>query len=182
MGIAWKKEKAEKAKKKQQENAKKEAEKRKKEVEKKKAELAEKKKKEEEEKKKKKEEGDKKEEEEKKEEHKEPPKVELTDEEKDVKFFKKALPDVAPQVIASTFGRFTTPAQDEGFDDIQYEWFKGDKADSYLKEWVLKQKRTTRIEDLKPGEYFKDKKVEFTKLKKEWQDKLKAHKASGKKK
>jgi len=203
--IAWKKEKAEKAKKKQQEKAKKEAEKRKKEVEKKKAELAEKKKKEEEEKKKKKEEGDKKEEEEKKEEPKEeekpkedekmeeekeeeaeedtePPKVELTDEEKDVKFFKKALPDVAPQVIASTFGRFTTPAQDEGFDDIQYEWFKGDKADSYLKEWVLKQKRTTRIEDLKPGEYFKDKKVEFTKLKKEWQDKLKAHKASGKKK
>merc|ERR1711966_448791 len=130
-------------------------EKRKKEVEKKKAELAEKKKKEEE-----------------AEEDTEPPKVELTDEEKDVKFFKKALPDVAQQVIASTFGRFTTPAQDEGFDDIQYEWFKGDKADSYLKEWVLKQKRTTRIEDLKPGEYFKDKKVEFTKLKKEWQDKL----------
>jgi len=209
---SWKQKKIEAAKKKEQAKKQKEAEKRKKEAEAKRKAAAEAKKKEEEEKKKQKEEKkdseDKKdgedkteekpaeekkeeapapmeedeEEKEEEEEEKEPPKVELTEEELKLNFMKKNTPDIAPQVLNSAYAKFTTPEQDEGFDDIQYEWFKGDKAQQYLKQWVLNKKLTTRMEDIRPGELFKKKLAEFNKLSKEWQDKLKAHKASGKKK
>jgi len=50
-----------------------------------------------------------------------------------------------------------------------------------LKKWVLQKKLTTKVEDIKPGKMFNDKMAEFTKLSKEWQDKLTAFQAAGKK-
>jgi len=111
----------------------------------------------------------------------EPPVAELTDEEKKVTFTAKNLKDLTPQVLSASFSKFTTPEMDEGFDDIQYEWQKAAGAKDYLKNWVLEKKLTTRIEDLRPGKEFSDKMVEFAKLCKEWQDKLKAFNATGKK-
>jgi len=54
----------------------------------------------------------------------EPPKVELSEEEKKVNFLPKQTPDLTQQVMASSYGKFTTPKEDEGFDDIFYEWSK----------------------------------------------------------
>jgi len=159
---------------------------------KRKAALAEKKKKEAEEKGEKVEEEEKKDEamEEKKEEKEaeeaeeetEAPTVELTDEEKKVFFAKKDQGDLDFKVMNASFSKFSTPEMDEGFDDIVFEWQKGDKAAQYLKQWVLNKKLTTRIEDIKPGKAFREKLAEFEKLSKTWQDKLKAYKAGPKKK
>jgi len=111
----------------------------------------------------------------------EPPKVELTDEEKSVSFAPKGVPDLAPHVLDKFYGKFSTPEKEEGFDDIQFEWLKGDKAKDYLKSWVQKKKLTSRIEDIKPGQHFKDTKASFDKTVGEWKEKLKAWTASGKK-
>jgi len=51
-----------------------------------------------------------------------------------------------------------------------------------LKDWVMKKKLTTRIDDIKPGQLFKTKKEEFAKLTKEWKEKLAAWSAGGAKK
>jgi len=119
---------------------------------------------------------------EKEDEESEPPVVELTDAEKKNYFLPKATPDLTPQVMSSSYGKFSTPDDAEGFDDIVYEWEKGEKATAYLKQWVLNKKLTTRVDDLRPGKDFKEKKEEFAKLTKEWKDKLAAWKAGGAKK
>jgi hypothetical protein len=121
------------------------------------------------------------EEEAKEEEEAEPPVVELTDEEKAVSFLPSQSTDLTPQVLASSFAKFTTPEKDEGFDDIKYEWEDAKKSAEYLKTWVLNKKLTTRIEDLKPGQFFKDKAAEFEKSLKAWQEKQKGLKKPAKK-
>jgi len=178
---AWKVSKTERERKKAAEKRKKDAEKAKKEAEKKKA--AEKAKKDGEEKK----EEDAPMEEEKEEpeaaepEETEPPAVELDEKEKEMLFTPKTIPDLAPGVLQASYSKFTTPEEEEGFDEIRYEWQKGDKATAYLKKWVTEKKLTTRIDDIKPGADFKTKSNEFEKLFKQWGEKLKAYKASPKK-
>jgi len=107
----------------------------------------------------------------------EEPVAELTEEEKQVFFLPKSVPDLTQQVMNSSFGKFSTPAKDEGFDDIRYEWQSGAKAADFLKKWVMEKKLTTRVEGIQPGKAFKEKKAEFDKLFKEWQEKLTAFKA-----
>lgn len=188
---AWKAKKAAATHKKAAALRVKEAQKKKKEMEKKRA--ADKKKKEDEEKKAKGEEVEEEQAEEEQQEEAEdskeasdeetePPVVELSEEEKSVSFLPKQTPDLTEQVMSSSFGKFTTPKEDEGFGDIFYEWSKADKADSYLKDWVMKKKLTTRIDNIKPGQVFRQKKDEFAKLTKEWKDKLAAWTAVGSKK
>jgi len=114
----------------------------------------------------------------------EAPTVELTDEEKKLTFLPnfKGTYDLDAKVMGSFFGKFSTPAGDEGFDDIKYEWQPEAKATAYLKEWVLNKKLTTRMDDIKPGKVFREKVVEFEKLCKQWKDKHAAFKAGGSKK
>jgi len=100
----------------------------------------------------------------------EPPAVELTDEEKATFFAPKKCPDLSSHVMSAAFSKFTTPNKSEGFDDIRYEWDSAEKANVYLKEWVANKKLNTRIEDLKPGEFFTAKAAEFGKLYQSWQD------------
>jgi len=88
---------------------------------------------------------------------------------------------LTPQVMASSYGKFTTPKEDEGFDDISYEWSKAEKAESYLKDWVMQKKATTRIDNIQPGQVFRQKKVEFAKLTKEWKEKLSGSKKTASK-
>jgi len=115
------------------------------------------------------------------EEEEEPPVVELTEEEKAMNFPKSAHADLTPAVLRSSYAKFTTPQDDEGFDDISYEWEDAAKSAAYLQNWVLNKKLTTRIDDIKPGQFFKDKAVEFEKAYKEWQTKQKATKKPAKK-
>jgi len=108
----------------------------------------------------------------------EPPKVELTDEEKAFNFLPVRKPDLASHDMTACFAQFSTPDKAEGFDDIRFEWEKGDKAKDYLQACLKKIKLNTRLESLKPGETFREKSTEFKKLFQEWQDKQKAFKSS----
>lgn len=141
---------------------------------------------EEEKKEEKKEEEDSDEEEEKddpmEEEEGEPPTVELTEEEKKMWFVPTgSVTDLTTNVLNKEFGKFTTPEEDEGFDEIRYEWQKKAKAKDYLKTWVQEKKLTSRIDDLVPGKASKERLAAFKKTIAEWQDKQRIFKASGKK-
>jgi hypothetical protein len=111
----------------------------------------------------------------------EPPAVELTEEEKAMCFLPKRLPDITPSVLSTCFGKFSIPEEEEGFDDIRYDWDKAAAAEVYLKNWVLQQKLTSRIDSIKPGEFFKEKLANFEKTLKDWQIKQKTTKKSAKK-
>lgn len=179
---AWKLKKADLERKKAADKRKKEAEKAKKEAEKKKA--AEKKAKEAAEgaEEKKEDEPMEEDKEEPEEPEEEQPVVELDDGEKQMSFMPKSTPDLTSQVMLSSYSKFTAPEEEEDFDEIRYEWQKGEKAKDYLKTWVAEKKLTTRVDDIKPGPDFKKKTNEFEALLKGWQEKLKAFKSSSKKK
>merc|ERR1712190_570184 len=88
----------------------------------------------------------------------EPPKVTLTDEDKKIKFRTTATPDITPQVFNTSFQKFSLPSKDEGFDDFRYEWSPAGECESYVKQYILAKKNTTRVEDIKPSPWFKEKK------------------------
>merc|ERR1719498_1049741 len=85
----------------------------------------------------------------------EAPKVSLTAEEKAIKFFDHKLKDLTEKELALTFTRFTLPESGE-FDKVQYAWAKEKDASSYVKDWILQRKLTTRVEDIAPGAAFKE--------------------------
>merc|ERR1711920_665547 len=101
------------------------------------------------------------------------PEVELSEEDKKVFFRPSPVPDLTPQVLSQSFGKFTLPQDDEGFDDIVYEWQGASKATDYLRSWVLNKKLTAPIDTLKPSDWFKEKNTKFVKQIKEWQEKQK---------
>merc|ERR1711870_232582 len=100
-----------------------------------------------------------------------PPKVELTADEKKAWHVKGGKPDMLPYVLSATFHQFSTPEKEEGFDEIRYEWAKQPKASEYIKNWVLERKLTTRIDDLKPGQWFLGKRSQWNSLIHSWQSK-----------
>eukprot|EP00933_Yihiella_yeosuensis_P070562 TRINITY_DN78679_c0_g1_i1.p1 TRINITY_DN78679_c0_g1~~TRINITY_DN78679_c0_g1_i1.p1 ORF type:complete len:831 (+),score=302.87 TRINITY_DN78679_c0_g1_i1:92-2584(+) len=107
----------------------------------------------------------------------EPPKAELSEEEKKLWHQPKlAVFDVAPGVLSKAFDKFSLPEKEEGFDELKYDWQPAGKAGDYLKEWILKTKATTRIDDLQPSQYFKDKQAAWTKQVAEWKTKQGAFK------
>eukprot|EP00928_Gymnodinium_smaydae_P087832 TRINITY_DN72025_c0_g1_i1.p1 TRINITY_DN72025_c0_g1~~TRINITY_DN72025_c0_g1_i1.p1 ORF type:complete len:777 (-),score=153.20 TRINITY_DN72025_c0_g1_i1:94-2424(-) len=101
----------------------------------------------------------------------EPPEVSLTEEEEAMKFLKGSVPDVSPLVLDKCFGSFALPDKGEGFEEVQYEWDDAATSSDYLRQWVLDKKRTSRIEDLQPGEWFKAKQTEYTKSLLSWKAK-----------
>merc|ERR1712190_494196 len=69
------------------------------------------------------------------EEETEPPVVELTEEEKKQWFRKPAVgatSDLTSVVLSQSFGKFTIPDQDEGFDDLRFEWQNAAESKEYL--------------------------------------------------
>lgn len=119
-------------------------------------------------------------EEEEEEEATEPEKAELTDEEKKLRFRPKTdgFSDLTPGVLNTFFGKFSIPDKSEGFADVRFEWQNEAKSKAYLKKWVLERKRTSRMEELTPSQWFKEKSSEWQKLFQEWQTKQKAFKAT----
>eukprot|EP00444_Apocalathium_aciculiferum_P037633 CAMPEP_0183486654 /NCGR_PEP_ID=MMETSP0370-20130417/180044_1 /TAXON_ID=268820 /ORGANISM="Peridinium aciculiferum, Strain PAER-2" /LENGTH=868 /DNA_ID=CAMNT_0025679973 /DNA_START=77 /DNA_END=2680 /DNA_ORIENTATION=+ len=112
--------------------------------------------------------------EEEEEEETEPPAVTLTDEEKKVNFAPKAIPDMTAAVMNKSFASFSVPEKAEGFDEVRYEWQKASECKAYLSKWMLEKKKTTRIEELKPGQWFNDTLKSFTEKFTAWQAKGKA--------
>mmetsp|Transcript_105937 Transcript_105937/g.188413 ORF Transcript_105937/g.188413 Transcript_105937/m.188413 type:complete len:999 (+) Transcript_105937:5-3001(+) len=97
----------------------------------------------------------------------EPPKVELTEEERQQKFRKSELPDIAAQVLGSCFSSFTLP-ENEGFDEVEYCWQPPDACKKHLKTWVQERKITTRIDDLTPSEWFRERWAQWQKDLQSW--------------
>merc|ERR1712039_781536 len=81
----------------------------------------------------------------------EPPKVELSAEEKKNYFRKPLIPDISSYQMGISFGKFSVPEKDEGFDDVKFEWSKEKECKEYVKTWIRDRKSTTRIEDLTPS-------------------------------
>jgi len=113
----------------------------------------------------------------------EPPTAELSAEEQKLWFQPKVgAGDLAPAVLSKAFASFTIPEKEEGFDAINYEWQQEAKSKEYLRKWVVETKLTSRIEDLQPSQYFKDKAAAWQKQFGEWQTKQRAFKAAAPKK
>mmetsp|Transcript_26699 Transcript_26699/g.61447 ORF Transcript_26699/g.61447 Transcript_26699/m.61447 type:complete len:897 (+) Transcript_26699:53-2743(+) len=105
-----------------------------------------------------------------------PPEVVLTEEEQKTWFRPKPVTDLTTAVLSQAFGTFTLPEEGEGFDAIDYEWDDATKSQDYLRNWVLERKRTSRIEDLVPSDWFKERLGSWHKSFEEWNAKQKAHK------
>merc|ERR1711957_264991 len=70
-------------------------------------------------------------------------------------FLPKAHVDVDSSVISREFGKFSIPTKAEGFDELRFEWQDESGSKEYLQKWVLDRKLHARMEDLKPGEWFR---------------------------
>lgn len=70
------------------------------------------------------------------------------------------------------------PDKEEGFDEIKFDWSKKQKCAEYLKAWVLEKKNTTRIEDLKPSEWFNTEWTRWQKTMQTWHSKQNEHRAA----
>merc|ERR1712176_287650 len=107
----------------------------------------------------------------------EPPKVELTEEDKKINFRAPKTKDLADNVLTKWFGQFSMPEKSEGFDEIQYEWQNEKVSTEYLQKWRREKKLNTTVNDLQPGEWFKTTLTEFQKTTDEYKAKQKAFKA-----
>lgn len=101
----------------------------------------------------------------------EPPKVELTEEEKAQVFHVHQTKDLSDQTMNLFMRKFGVPTKAEGFDKISYAWQEGDAALAYLKNKVQEKKVLARLDALQPGEWFREKFGAWTKQISEWQTK-----------
>merc|ERR1711972_452892 len=106
----------------------------------------------------------------------EPPKVELSAEEKKNYFRKPLIPDISSYQMGISFGKFSVPEKDEGFEEIKFDWSKEKECKEYVKTWIRDRKSTTRIEDLMPSEWFNEKWKMWQKLVQQWHSKLQYYK------
>jgi len=90
--------------------------------------------------------------------------VTLTDEEKAIVFRKQTVPDMATNTIAKFFTKFSIPTKEEGFDAVDFLWQNESVATKHLQDLVLQKKLSSRVEDIKPGEWFKTQHKEFLAL------------------
>merc|ERR1719215_716440 len=86
--------------------------------------------------------------------------------------------DLTTTTLNQSFGSFCIPEKSEGFDELRFEWQDAAQSKDYLRKWVLDKKRTSRIEDLQPGQWFQEQAKEWQKLFAEWQAKQKVFKSS----
>jgi len=85
-------------------------------------------------------------------------------------------------VLNSCFGNFSVPSKSEGFNEVIFEWRNEKESSTYLKNWILERKRTSRVDDLKVSQWFYDKHKDWLKQFADYQVKLEASKPSEEKK
>jgi len=103
------------------------------------------------------------------------PKVALTAEEKSVRFFNHPTSDLTAYALATSFTKFTVP-EDSEFDSVKYSWAKEKEAATYVKNWVLEKKLTTRVEDIVPSAWFKTKNAAWATESGKWKSKANEYK------
>lgn len=95
--------------------------------------------------------------------------VELTDEEKSLWFPQDdKISDLTAKDISAHFADFSIPTKAEGFDEVRFVWSKQAISEEYLASWIKERKLTQRIEDLQPGNWFKEQWVEWQRLYEAW--------------
>merc|ERR1712217_80126 len=107
-----------------------------------------------------------------------PPKVELTAEEKAMCFVKVTTPDLTPTTLNTSFGSYSVPDKAEGFDDIKFNWSAAAKSKEFLKTYILDKKATTRVEDITPSAWFREKNASWEKSEQKWRKAVSDYKAS----
>merc|ERR1712129_335212 len=83
----------------------------------------------------------------------------------------KAGGDLTYKELSASFSSFTIPTKEEGFDEIRYIWQGEEACSPFLKQWILEQKLTQRVEDLEPGSWFKEQMGEWHHLMQVWRQK-----------
>jgi len=94
--------------------------------------------------------------------------VELTEEEKALKYLPNTSVDIAERELARSYASFTLPKTSEGFDQVDFVWEKEEPCGKFLKSWVLEKKQTQRAEELVVGDDFKQLSSEWLKTVGEW--------------
>merc|ERR1712228_957509 len=94
-----------------------------------------------------------------------------TDEEKKLWFRKKETPDLPQKDLSASYASFTIPAEDEGFESVDFVWQPKAACEEYFRKWVLERKLTQRVEELQPSEWFKGKWAEWQKILGTWKKK-----------
>jgi len=106
-----------------------------------------------------------------------PPKVELTPEEKTEWFRKGRQPmDLSTSVLNASIAKFSLPEESEGFDEVRFAWQQLSVCTEYMRRWVLERKLTTRIEDLQPSDWFREKWQDWQKDLQTWHAKHREYK------
>merc|ERR1712194_873127 len=101
--------------------------------------------------------------------------VELTSEEKSTWFAKSASEDLTQKDLAKSFPSFSLPGKGEGFDAVKHAWQKEAKAAEYVKAWISERKLTQRVEDLTPGDRFREQSSEWNHVVQEWRKRSNDH-------
>eukprot|EP00928_Gymnodinium_smaydae_P099365 TRINITY_DN9457_c0_g2_i3.p1 TRINITY_DN9457_c0_g2~~TRINITY_DN9457_c0_g2_i3.p1 ORF type:complete len:794 (-),score=272.30 TRINITY_DN9457_c0_g2_i3:173-2554(-) len=94
--------------------------------------------------------------------------VELTEEEKKTVHRKGALQDLSEKVLAKSFGKFSIPTKEEGFDEIKFLWQPQEKCEKVLTDYKYEMKMTQKVEDLKPSAWFKEQMAAWNKELSQW--------------
>merc|ERR1711957_416894 len=77
-----------------------------------------------------------------------------------------------------SFAKYSVPEKEDGFDEIKYDWADSAKSKEYMKTWIMEKKTSTRVEDLVPSPWFKQKSNEWEKAVRQWTAKLSEYKSS----
>jgi len=83
-----------------------------------------------------------------------PPVVQLNEEEIKMTFRPTEHPDLSEWTLSASLNDFTLPDKSEGFENVTFTWNPKTKAENYFKEWKLRKKITTKLEELKVGDWF----------------------------
>jgi len=97
---------------------------------------------------------------------------ELTEQEKQLLFKKPTIEDLSRKDMANSFSSFSIPTEDEGFDEIRFVWQGEEDCAEYLKKWISEKKLTQRVEELKPGAWFKEQRETWQRSVSSWKRKL----------
>lgn len=97
-----------------------------------------------------------------------PPVATLSLAEKQVNFRTVGQGDLSQMVMSSCFNKFSLPDESEGFDEIRYSWAGVQECGEMLRRWISDRKVSTRIEDIQPSDWFKEKWADWQKDLQQW--------------
>uniref|UniRef100_A0A7S1WG85 B30.2/SPRY domain-containing protein n=1 Tax=Alexandrium catenella TaxID=2925 RepID=A0A7S1WG85_ALECA len=89
------------------------------------------------------------------------------------------LSDLSEKALTGSYSHFTVPGDDEGFDEVRFEWSGRDEAEQYLQRWVTEKKATLIVDGLKPGTWFHARLKEWHKVRQDLRTSFSKYKSSG---